>query len=201
MSRTLIGTAVTDANGRCSITYTGTGAGKLQLVAKQGNFESNTIELMDYLFFSKDITDWINISNRISATRSGRQITLSNSNSSNGFFLANKTGTTSGNYTNAEDWETGITIECDIISYNGGIRFLLMDYSNNVDNGYDFSGLGITSNSHLKIVVANDGTAQYTVDDGTPKNRANVLIDTFYVGFRVPTDATLSFENFKIYRS
>ena len=45
-----IGEGITDNNGRITVSYTGKGAGKIQLVAKQGNLTSETYELIDALF-------------------------------------------------------------------------------------------------------------------------------------------------------
>ena len=42
MARRLIGTGTTDSNGKVSVTYTGTGAGKLQIVEESGSLLSET---------------------------------------------------------------------------------------------------------------------------------------------------------------
>lgn len=47
MARRLIGTAVTDSNGEATITYTGTGAGKLNVVAESGTFVSQPSTVID----------------------------------------------------------------------------------------------------------------------------------------------------------
>lgn len=47
MARRLIGTAVTDSNGEATITYTGTGAGKLNVVAESGTFQSTPYPVTD----------------------------------------------------------------------------------------------------------------------------------------------------------
>lgn len=51
MARKLIGTAVTDENGEATITYTGTGAGKLNIVAESGTFLSETYEVVDAIYY------------------------------------------------------------------------------------------------------------------------------------------------------
>lgn len=48
MTRKLLGTAVTDENGEAIIEYTGTGVGKLHIVAESGTFSSNVITINDY---------------------------------------------------------------------------------------------------------------------------------------------------------
>lgn len=55
MARKLIGTGVTDANGEATITYTGTGAGKLNIVAESGTFVSETSTIMDYINYDNGI--------------------------------------------------------------------------------------------------------------------------------------------------
>ena len=56
MARRPIGTGTTDSNGRITVSYTGTGAGKLQLVAVNGNLLSETYVLYDSLFNGKATT-------------------------------------------------------------------------------------------------------------------------------------------------
>lgn len=47
MARKLIGTAVTDENGEATITYTGTGAGQVNIVAESGAFLTKIYEVED----------------------------------------------------------------------------------------------------------------------------------------------------------
>ena len=56
MARRKIGEGTTDNNGRITVSYTGTGAGKLQLVAVNGNLVSETYTLYDSLFNGKNTT-------------------------------------------------------------------------------------------------------------------------------------------------
>ena len=56
MATRLIGSGTTDSQGKININYTGTGAGKLQLIAKQGNLTSDTFILYDALFNGKSTT-------------------------------------------------------------------------------------------------------------------------------------------------
>ena len=55
MARRLIGTGTTDSNGRVTIEYTGTGAGRVQVTAEttDGSLSSETYSRYDVLF--KDI--------------------------------------------------------------------------------------------------------------------------------------------------
>ena len=55
MARKLIGTGVTDENGEATITYKGTGAGKLNIVAESGTFVSGTFVVTDGIAFDKGI--------------------------------------------------------------------------------------------------------------------------------------------------
>ena len=50
MARLLIGTGTTDSNGRVTVSYSGKGAGKLQLVAVNGNLLSEIYELYDTIW-------------------------------------------------------------------------------------------------------------------------------------------------------
>ena len=53
MARTKIGEATTNASGIASFTYTGTGAGELDIIAKVGDVESNVVSIDDYV---QDVT-------------------------------------------------------------------------------------------------------------------------------------------------
>lgn len=50
MGKRLIATGTTDSNGQVKITYTGKGAGKLQLTAESGTLTSETYNLYDCLY-------------------------------------------------------------------------------------------------------------------------------------------------------
>ena len=51
MTKTLIGTATTDANGVATITYTATGAGDVTIQAESGNLSSETHKVQDIYFY------------------------------------------------------------------------------------------------------------------------------------------------------
>lgn len=51
-----IGSAVTDANGVATVTYTGVGAGKLGFVARHGSIQSETYEVLDSLLYDSATT-------------------------------------------------------------------------------------------------------------------------------------------------
>ena len=57
MTKRLIGTGVTDANGIVSMTYTGVGAGKLQIVAETGDISSVNYELIDAIWYDRGNQD------------------------------------------------------------------------------------------------------------------------------------------------
>ena len=54
--RILLGTGTTDANGNVTVTYTGVGAGKVQLMAECGTIQSETYVLYDCLIKDTGIT-------------------------------------------------------------------------------------------------------------------------------------------------
>lgn len=53
MSRKLIGTGITDENGEATITYTGTGAGRLNIVAESGTFTSKPHSVLDCMWYDE----------------------------------------------------------------------------------------------------------------------------------------------------
>lgn len=66
MARRLIGTATTNSQGIATIEYTGTGAGKLQLVAESGSLQSGVYDLLDCTVLDRGKsgtsgTDYVNL--------------------------------------------------------------------------------------------------------------------------------------------
>ena len=57
MGKRLIGTGTTDENGNVTISYTGTGAGKLQIVAECGSLQSETYEIVDAIYYDPATSD------------------------------------------------------------------------------------------------------------------------------------------------
>ena len=131
----------------------------------------------------------------VTATSSNNEITLTRVSGNYGFW-ANKPGTTSSEY----DYSGDFTVEFDVVSIstNGVIQI----YDNSASTFYQkyFSGLGISSACHVKIVK--DGQTFKTYVDGTELTSQQVssnITGACRVGFRSQATGTLTFKNLVIY--
>lgn len=194
MARKLIGTAVTDENGEATITYTGTGAGKLNIVAESGTFVSETYELIDGLFqdvgVNSDCSKWHKTAS-ITTSSDGTGATVSNSTSQDHYFRANI-----GDTSDVQDFQPPYCVEFEIISYTGTVNF--MNWASGRNGVKSFSQLGITTNNKVKI-VDNGNSIKYYVD-GVDKNLDVNIVATSKnaVGFSV-NNGSFTFKNFVIY--
>ena len=193
MARRLIGTGTTDSNGRITVSYAGTGAGKLQLVAVNGNLVSETYELYDTLFYDIGTSapaenTWV--MNGFTPTYSTDGTTITSSTYATCF--ANKKGTG----LNVYDWDSPVCIEFDINgvdSTDAGVQ--IYDETNNCSR--TLAQLGVTGNNHVKIIVESN-KIRYVIDDVEKTSQQfDISIGTFRVGFR--GTGTLTFKNFMIY--
>ena len=197
MARRLIGTAVTDANGEATITYTGTGAGQLNVVAESGTFVSETYSIHDCLFADRgDGTlnsnwGWYNTTGSASITSNG--ISISNTGSVFGVFYADDPNKT-GRY----DWETPHCVEFDVVSSTDFSKALIYYFDGNYQGFINsFSNFNIQNGSHVKIV--NTGERVELFVDGVSKQASNRSMTPDWVGFRLNSGGDLVFKNFEIY--
>lgn len=210
MVKRYLGYGITNANGVAKLeyapdgtalthSYTGVGAGKIDVIAKSGDLESSIYELVDCLFYNNK-TEWYNASTRLTVTQnSDGSTTLENTTVNNGYYLANQIGTSKSSYADVNEWELGACIEFDLVSTSDlGNIVQLNDYNNNIASTKTFTALECTENNHIRIEVATNGSVSYYVDTGVPKS-ATAQTDTFAVGFRVNPNTSLTFKNFKIY--
>lgn len=191
MARKLIGTAVTDENGEATITYTGTGAGKLNIVAESGTFQSEIYAVWDCKYYDNAIL-------------SDHNDSMWNMSSATFTRLDDYSSLTTGTL-----WLLNITDDCTI-------DFEIMQVDGVVGNGlfniYDNSGLtyfslqhlGLTNsvigtwlNLRLRIV---DGNATLSLIDDPTQSRTNALSDApTRLRFFINNFTELRFRNVKIY--
>lgn len=195
----LLGSGVTDANGVASYTYTGAGAGELDLVAStsnpitQSSLVSETYELYDTLFYDSGTSappenTWV--INGFETSYSENGTTLTSTSYSTCF--ANKKGTGA----NPIDWDSPVCVEFDIGNLNcsdGGIQ--IYDNTNNCSRA--FSQLGITGNNHIKILVESDKIRYFVDNVEKTSYQYDLSIGTFRVGLR--GTGTITFKDFMIY--
>ena len=195
MARRLIGTGTTNAQGiaTCNTTYTGVGAGKLQIIAVSGDLESETYELMDALFYDAGTSappenTWV--MNGFTPSYSTDGTTLTSSTFATCF--ANKKGTG----VNVFDWDSPVCIEFDITGLNStDADIQVYDNTNNATRS--FNVLGITGGNQVKILVESDRIRFFVDDVEKTASQITVTMDTFRVGLR--GTGTITFKNFMIY--
>lgn len=179
MARRLIGTAVTDSNGEATITYTGTGAGKLNVVAESGTFQSEPYSIIDAIAKDNGTTDtslWASSTATIDRT-SGQYTEFIGTGSSNSIYF------TKNSTSDYFDKDTSYAFEFDCLNANassiyiyqgsnskGGIGIPVTDafclvrleydatnqkislFKNNVQQGSSVSLSSVTSNFGVRIV-------------------------------------------------
>ena len=197
MARRLIGTGTTDSNGRVTIEYTGTGAGRVQVTAEttDGSLSSETYEILDAIFLDWAVTgdkndNWINYSNRLTVETDDTGTLLTGYASSNGYYFAN-----GDNPFIFSDY----TCEFDVVEIAGSSRWYHQNSNTNNENVFVLN-TWINSACHVRITVE-DGVATLYVDD-VQKTTFNLTVESPYeLGFRFTngTSNTLKYKNFLIY--
>lgn len=194
MARRLIGTAVTDSNGEATITYTGTGAGKLNVVAESGTFVSEIYELWDTLFYdeatssdTKNNTGWTNYRGTLSFDNATK--------------IEIATGETNTIYTRTFTLGDGLAIEFDLnVNFSSSQIFRLCNDWSTVGSATK-SSLNLSDNSwaHIKIVLQNGAGLIYrSINDTNPISFNYTALTRFYF-FIENADDSLKYKNFKIY--
>ena len=193
MARRLIGTAVTDANGEATITYTGTGAGQLNVVAESGTFVSETFSVLDALMYdegtSDKSSDWSLSS--VTYTVASDGILLDNQSGANRWSIPKVNGSASGYITSGEDY----CMEVDIKNNNATqISLIIGGASTDVKNNVSTSDW-----THIKFYT--DGNTLYVqINDGTPTSKS-ISYSNSYVQFRVGNGESYYFKNLKLYKT
>jgi hypothetical protein len=147
MARRQIGTGTTDSNGKITVPYTGSGAGKIQIVAVNSNLVSETYTLIDGLWYDTGktttaTTDYDTL--RMSQTVTGAGRVLTATSDSGHFFLKN----------NQLNYALPFCIEIDVTSRTtgtgGGTAIDLYDGANELR-------IWLNSTGHYKINVDENG--------------------------------------------
>ena len=192
--RRLIGTGTTDSQGQVAITYTGTGAGKLQVMAECGDLQSETYTLYDVSFkdigTEDDYTAWTYLNN-VTLTRSDAETSITQTNSSSGAsqYL---TLPVTDNFCIELDISLSAT---DVTSYS----LLQFRQGSSAKGNIPYNSLGLTANeySHVKLTV--QGTDVTITVDGTVKTPITLTdtVNRLYLG--VNYGVALKYKNFIIY--
>ena len=158
----LIGSGTTDANGRVSITYTGTGVGKLQIFALSGDLStgaltSNTLDLWDLLFYDSGFESSESLTAKWTL---GSAVTRSSED--NGTKLTTTSGGVSTFYQSSNTSFTG-DFECILyIEHDANTTGVRLGVISGSTRGY---GLFYGS-QYLKLRRENGTTTYYSSSDG-----------------------------------
>ena len=173
MARRLIGTATTNSSGIATVSYTGEGAGKLQLVAESGNLSSETYELYDCGFYDPAINGdgnhktvatstsgtggWLNTNGaNLTVTYSSNGTTLTNVDGTTRHFYYHDTSITSTKLGNYNTILNNMAIEFEVTAISSQIEVYLTDGTNN-------KSVPITETGNYKIVF--DGSIVHLFKD------------------------------------
>ena len=191
MAERLIGTGTTNANGVASVTYTGNGRGKIDIVAKSGRIQSEIYETIDGMFSdlgTSDKSSSYTLSNVVYA-QTDDYIILNNSTGGTRWVRVNVGGSSS-----YLDNQTDYCIEIDVKNINSTQLAIVFDGTSvNVKDYVSTSDF-----THIKIYSSrSENKVYYVIDDVTRNvNASNV---TGNVQLRVGNNEGYSFRNFVIY--
>ena len=202
MARRPIGTGTTDSNGKITVSYTGTGAGKIQIVAVNGNLTSETFELIDCGFYDPGTDNtkassytYNNTQISVAYSSNGTKITHIENNTTNTHFLYNDPVISSTKISNYYTILNNMAVEFDLTELDGTqIDVYLTDGTNS-------RSLPITSTGHYKVTI--DGTRVHLFKDGEEQtltgtvtmNGTNIRLSFLLNAY----NESLTFKNLMIY--
>ena len=202
MARRLIGTAVTDANGEATITYTGTGAGKLDVVAESGTFVSEPYEVLDCTFLDIATTGKKN-----SNWNKGSALTVSDPSDEGTTFSASSSTLNSGRYIATTGLTGDFRVEFEMKS-SYGVRFGVTNSTANMTSSTYFMTLSeYTEFREWKIECINGVLTAYIFHNGaweslTMSGDSADTSSTLYFAFAISASGTTYtgvYRNLKIY--
>lgn len=185
MGKRLITTGTTDSNGQVKITYTGKGAGKLQLTAESGTLQSETYVLTDALFISNGD---LNCSSNGQVTIETDGYTLSPIDTSTYAFVYYSTS--SAGSTKWIRFDKGYSIEFEVLSYTGTNIFRL-------DGNTSETIFTIGSTGKYRIEYLGTSTKVYLND--TLLTTVTTVEETKNPRFRINANSTLKIKNWLHY--
>ena len=198
MARRLIGVGITDAQGNVAISYTGTGAGELQIVAEHDELTSNTYDLWDLLFYdsgfesSEALTAKWTLGSKVTRTSddNGTKLTINGAGLSTFYQYTNTTFT--------GDFECVFYVEHDDAV---AVRFGVISGST---RGYG----AVYGSQYLKLRRENGATTYYSSSDGetwtqttTRGTEPSSSTVSIFIGIyqQASTDVSLIYRDLKVY--
>ena len=200
MANRLLGTGVTDANGVASMTYTGVGAGKLQIIAETENISSDEYELIDAIWYDRAT---INNHNTWNTQNLGDSLQYTddyttfgwNGNSSSGAMILRNV-VTDVSFVNIE-----MDIKYQINTNENPNVFTLRALGGTLKLYYRMNDLNLNDNEWHHIKISIRGLTSTLEVDGVTIGNKNITDNTWYaIQLQVSVlDALLSFKNFMVY--
>ena len=204
MAKRLIGTATTNNNGVATLTYTGTGAGEVDLTAcyyeedTSSIIQSETFAITDALFYCQGTTGNVN-SNWVAETG------LTSNPDAEGNLLSNST--TGGKYyasnlpnsstSELKDFTAPLCIEFNCISTTGARIYLNSSTGgSNIDRNITSY---ITGNNEVKMIVRENDYDLIIDGDVKLSNVSHSLVALFGIRFVVNSNCSLKYKDFRIY--
>ena len=197
-----IGEGRTDANGRFSVSYTGTGAGKLQLKAVSGSLQSEIYELFDTKWYDLGTDSnhsCLTPSSSMTVTYGREYCALTETTIGTAGVIVTDTS----HYIQPND-----IFEFDFLQVDG-LRTYATMYIRNKANGISYvtiphlydSGKQTNTWIHYKCQIIKNKLYVYIDDSTTPIEKTLSGTDTDYrIYFNTPTDITeIRFKNLKVY--
>lgn len=200
MVKKLLATLTTDSQGRATYTYTGTGAGDVKFSAEStnnGSLLSETYSILDTIFQDIGTIDsksdnWNNYSNRITVEVDNTGTLLTNSKTSNGYYIAN--GSDPFIFTD-------YCCEFDVLSINDAVKWYHQGNNNNKDM-FRIDNYYTTGTVHFKL-ECKDGSLKVYTDDTLRTTVSNTVTGPFEVAFRMDANVSnprsIKYCNFIIY--
>lgn len=195
-----LGYGTTDSNGVAHYTYSGTGAGEVDVIASldnpisEGSIVSRTLPVLDGYWYDDGVTSpkavtWWKPSSDFSESVDGTGTTITNNTTSTNHYWAK-------NYAQIDIGT--FAIEFDLLSYTDNSNPRFMFSGTGGDNWIFKTELNAPQECHVKFIV--DGEKiRYQIDGGTVTDLATTTNTVFYVGFRLNGEGSIKFKNFVIY--
>ena len=195
MARRLIGTGTTNASGIASITYTGTGAGKLHLIAESGDLKSSTYEITD----AKYIDDGVNRLSMGCVSEIINGITKLSGNGENyGLFVFSRTTSSSTDFYISE----GECFELTMMGYEGVIDFRLKGTEQPLTSIFSTVKNSQFFAENTRVKIMNEGEYIRVYLNGSDTASKSVKVngsDSWRTSIRINVDAILYFKDLIYY--
>ena len=198
MANRLLGTGVTDANGVASMTYTGVGAGKLQIIAETENISSDEYELIDAIWYDRATINnhntWNtqNLGDNLQYTDDYTTYCWDGENSTFGSLIIRNAISDVSLVTFEMDMQCSTSLNYNIFTLRalgGGIKlyYTLNDFQLNDGEWH-----------HIKISI--QGLQSTLEVDGTVIRNKNITDNTWYAFQLQSSDTVITcFKNFMVY--